>query len=95
MEKYNDVPAKKDRKRTKDYEKKSQTATWDAAQYQKNGYEHFMLKEIYEQPTAIRETIDAKWVTAEEILQLMEADKFVPIGENQYHKELLGVDTNF
>ena len=41
------------------------------------------------------ETIDAKWVTAEEILQLMEADKFVPIGENQYHKELLGVDTNF
>ena len=41
------------------------------------------------------ETIDAKWVTAEEILQLMEADKFVPIGENLYHKELLGVDTNF
>lgn len=38
------------------------------------------------------ETIDAKWVTAEEILQLMEADKFVPMGENLYHKELLGVD---
>ncbi len=34
-------------------EKKSETATWDAAQYQKNGYEHFMLKEIYEQPKAI------------------------------------------
>ena len=34
-------------------EKKSQTATWNAAQYQKNGYEHFMLKEIYEQPKAI------------------------------------------
>lgn len=34
-------------------EKKSQTATWDAAQYQKNGYDHFMLKEIYEQPKAI------------------------------------------
>ncbi len=34
-------------------EKKSQTATWDAAQYQKNGYDHFMLKEIYEQPKVI------------------------------------------
>ncbi len=30
---------------------------WDATSAEKNGYEHFMLKEIYEQPTAIRETI--------------------------------------
>lgn len=33
--------------------KSTQTATWDATQYQKNGYEHFMLKEIHEQPRAI------------------------------------------
>lgn len=39
-------------------EKKSETATWDAAQYQKNGYEHFMLKEIYEQPKAIADIFD-------------------------------------
>ncbi len=39
-------------------EKKSQTATWDAAQYQKNGYDHFMLKEIYEQPKAIAGIFD-------------------------------------
>ena len=39
-------------------EKKSQTATWDAAQYQKNGYEHFMLKEIYEQPKAIEDIFE-------------------------------------
>jgi len=31
------------------------TATWDAAQYQKNGYDHFMLKEIYEQPKVIQD----------------------------------------
>ena len=31
--------------------------TWDAKAADKNGYEDFMLKEVYEQPTAIRETI--------------------------------------
>ena len=30
---------------------------WNASSAEKNGYEDFMLKEIYEQPTAIRETI--------------------------------------
>ena len=39
-------------------EKKSETATWDAAQYQKNGYDHFMLKEIYEQPKVINDIFD-------------------------------------
>ena len=30
---------------------------WDAASAQKDGYEHFMLKEIYEQPKAIKDTL--------------------------------------
>ena len=30
---------------------------WDMASAEKNGYEDYMLKEIFEQPTAIRETI--------------------------------------
>jgi glucosamine--fructose-6-phosphate aminotransferase (isomerizing) len=38
--------------------------TWDAAAAEKGGYEHFMKKEMYEQPDAVRETlmrrIDAK-----------------------------------
>ena len=38
-------------------EKKSQRVTWDPVQAEKAGYKHFMLKEIYEQPAAIRETI--------------------------------------
>lgn len=41
------------------------------------------------------ETIDAKWATVDEILELMETDEFVPLGENLYHKELFGFDTNF
>ncbi len=38
-------------------EKELQAATWDVDAAQKGGYEHFMLKEIYEQPTAVRTTI--------------------------------------
>lgn len=33
---------------------------WDATSAEKDGYDDYMLKEIYEQPTAIRETIGAK-----------------------------------
>lgn len=33
------------------------TVNWDISSAKKNGYPHFMLKEIYEQPDAIRNTI--------------------------------------
>lgn len=36
-------------------QKEVKVADWDATQYQKNGYDHFMLKEIYEQPKAIQD----------------------------------------
>jgi glucosamine--fructose-6-phosphate aminotransferase (isomerizing) len=35
--------------------KEIQEITWDLGQIQKGGYEHFMLKEIFEQPTTIRD----------------------------------------
>jgi len=38
-------------------EKKTTRVTWDPVQAEKAGYKHFMLKEIFEQPTAVRETI--------------------------------------
>ncbi len=41
-------------------DKPSSSIEWNAAASEKNGYEDFMLKEIYEQPTAIRETIGSK-----------------------------------
>lgn len=37
--------------------KELQTATWDVDAAQKGGFEHFMLKEIYEQPTSVKTTI--------------------------------------
>lgn len=33
---------------------------WDAQAAEKDGYEHFMLKEIYEQPRAVRDTISPR-----------------------------------
>ena len=44
----------------KPIDKKVQTIEWNASSAEKDGYDDFMLKEIYEQPTAIRETIGAK-----------------------------------
>lgn len=38
-------------------QKELQVADWDEDSAQKGGYEHFMLKEIHEQPTAIKTTI--------------------------------------
>ena len=41
-------------------QKELQIATWDMESAQKGGYEHFMLKEIHEQPTAIKNTISPR-----------------------------------
>ena len=34
--------------------------TWDAESAEKGGYEHFMIKEIHEQPKAIRDTMNSR-----------------------------------
>ncbi len=44
----------------KELEKETRTIEWNASAAEKDGFDDFMLKEIYEQPTAIRETIGAK-----------------------------------
>lgn len=41
--------------------KDTKTIEWNASSAEKDGFEDFMLKEIYEQPAAIRETIGAKF----------------------------------
>lgn len=41
-------------------EKKPKHIDWDINAAEKGGYEHFMLKEIYEQPKAVRDTISPR-----------------------------------
>ena len=43
-----------------EHEKAIKNIEWDATAAEKNGYEDYMLKEIHEQPTAIRETIGSR-----------------------------------
>ncbi len=41
-------------------EKEVKTIAWNAAQSEKGGFKHFMLKEIYEQPQAIIDTVSGR-----------------------------------
>jgi glucosamine--fructose-6-phosphate aminotransferase (isomerizing) len=44
----------------KKIEKKTTEITWNAEQAEKSGFEHFMLKEIFEQPQIISETVEER-----------------------------------
>ncbi len=50
-------------------EKEMQTVEWDVAAAEKGGYEHFMLKEIYEQPKAVLDTISPRIKDGEIIIE--------------------------
>lgn len=41
-------------------EPKQQRITWDPIMAEKGGFKHFMLKEIYEQPRAVRDTVTGR-----------------------------------
>ncbi len=49
---------------------------WDVATAEKNGFEHFMLKEMHEQPHAYRETMRTRMYDGRVVLEL---DAFVPV----------------
>jgi glucosamine--fructose-6-phosphate aminotransferase (isomerizing) len=57
-----------------------QRITWDPIEAEKGGFKHFMLKEIYEQPRAVRETVEGRIsldtgrVFLDEMKNLNEAD---------------------
>ena len=48
--------------------------SWDIEAAEKGGYEHFMLKEIMEQPVAVRETMRQRINTAEKAVDLSEIE---------------------
>src|SRR5207253_4978753 len=43
-------------------DRKPMRVTWDATAAEKGGYDHFMLKEIHEQPATIRDTMRGRLV---------------------------------
>jgi glutamine---fructose-6-phosphate transaminase (isomerizing) len=69
----------------KPVERKSQKILWDAIAAEKGGYKHFMLKEIYEQETTVRDTfrsrisLEDNRVSLEDLLPLEVAKKLPKI----------------
>jgi glucosamine--fructose-6-phosphate aminotransferase (isomerizing) len=53
------------------------TITWTAAAAEKGGFDHFMLKEIHEQPTALRQSIAGRVTRADEIV----VDELAALGD--------------
>ena len=47
-------------KNGEEVKKAVQTINWNAAMAEKAGFKHFMLKEIYEQPQAITNTVSGR-----------------------------------
>lgn len=50
-------------------QKETKTIDWDVEAAEKGGYEHFMLKEIYEQPKAVLDTISPRIQNQEIVLE--------------------------
>lgn len=58
-------------------EKEIFTASWDIEAAEKGGYEHFMLKEIFEQPEALIKTISPRIIDGMPALGLDFSDEFM------------------
>jgi len=61
-----------------DISREEHKITWSVEDAQKGGYEHFMLKEIHEQPKVIRETLAECMSTVESTADLAAHGKDVP-----------------
>ena len=82
----------KDLKTGQVVEKSIQTIDWSLEMAEKSGYPHFMLKEIYEQPKAIRDAIHGNSEIIKEVArEIAKYEKiyFVAMGTS-YHAALVG-----
>jgi len=59
--------------------------TWNTAAAEKGGYKHFMLKEIYEQPKIVRESI---------LMHIAKNNSAIVMEELNWNKEFLGMFQN-
>lgn len=53
-------------------DKKRETITWELSAAERGGYDHFMLKEIFEQPKALRDTISPRLRDGQVVLEGVE-----------------------
>ena len=65
--------------------KKVFEVNWNAEAAEKGGYEHFMLKEIHEQPKAVRDTMSAR-IASDDSAVVMDELKWTEEYLNSFHK---------
>ncbi len=77
-------------------QREAQIVPWTVDEAQKAGYEHFMLKEIHEQPRAIENTLKGHISSIEPMIK-MELDRAAPLEDllllacgTSYHAALIG-----
>ena len=77
-------------KNNKVIKKDIKTFSGDAMDIEKNGYEHFMLKEIHEEPSVIKKTFD-KYINDDKIPDLSKYKKITIVAcGSAYHAGLVG-----
>jgi len=59
--------------------------TWDSKMSEKGGYPHFMLKEMFEQPAAIRETLKISTHFLDRASELMKGEVYLTGSGTSYH----------
>lgn len=86
----------KDKVEVMDYDlnpvkKETTTITWDPEMAEKGGYDHFMIKEIYEEPQVIKDTLSEAEKVHEIVKKFKKFDRiyFVACGTS-YHASLVG-----
>lgn len=71
------------------------SVNWNPVMAEKQGYKHFMLKEIYEQPRAIIDTIRSRYSLESGTVYLDELESFSNIIKNAGKIEIIGCGTSW
>jgi glucosamine--fructose-6-phosphate aminotransferase (isomerizing) len=75
-------------------ERKIKTSKLKSGQVSKRGYDHYMLKEIFEQPQAIRDTLESR-VTKDIVLSSAFGHKAKDIFKNTKHIQIIACGTSY
>jgi len=78
----------------KQVEREIKTSKLKSGQTSKRGYDHYMLKEIFEQPQAIRDTLESR-VTKDTVLPSAFGHKAAEIFKNTKHIQIIACGTSY
>ena len=78
----------------KQVEREIKTSKLKSGQVSKRGYDHYMLKEIFEQPQAIRDTLESR-ITKDTVLSSAFGHKAKDIFKNTKHIQIIACGTSY